>query len=340
MLTEQLQTADVVDARLAGLAVTPTAIRSAAALLAGRVHRTPLLRSRTLDAATEATVFSKAENLQRSGSFKIRGALNRLSLLTERERDGGVVAYSSGNHAQGVALAAQILGLRATIVMPSDAPAVKRKATAGYGAEIVTYDRFTDDREAIAERIAREHGAVIVPPFNDLHVIAGQGTVGLEIAQQLRAQGRVPDVAVVPVGGGGLASGIAVALIDAFPDVRIIGVEPAAADDARQSLAAGAIVRIAQPTTLADGVATQSIGTHTFPLLRSLLDDIVTVSEDGILRALGFVLERMKQVVEPTGALTTAALLDGAIMARGRTIVQVLCGGNLDLAVLDRLRSI
>ena len=345
MLTEQLHVGDVVgvasvvNARLEGLSVTPAAIRSAAAVLAGRVHRTPLLRSRTLDAVTNATVFSKAENLQRSGSFKIRGALNRLSLLSDQERVRGVVAYSSGNHAQGVALAAQILGMYATIVMPSDAPAVKRMATAGYGAEIVTYDRFTDDREAIADRIAGERGAVIIPPFNDLDVIAGQGTVGLEIAQQLRAQGRSPDVVLVPVGGGGLASGVAVALIDAFPNVRIVGVEPATADDARQSLAAGAIVRIAQPTTLADGVATQSIGTHTFPILRALLDEIVTVSEDGILRALGFVLERMKQVVEPTGALTTAALLDGLVTARRGTVVQVLCGGNLDFAVLNRLRS-
>ena len=339
MLTEQLPGTDVANARLTGLAVTPAAIRSAAAVLAGVVHRTPLLRSRTLDAATEATVFSKAENLQRSGSFKIRGALNRLSLLTDHERSCGVVAFSSGNHAQGVALAAQLLGVRATIVMPSDAPKVKRMATAAYGAEIVSYDRFTDDREAIAHRIADERGAVIVPPFNDLNVIAGQGTVGLEIAQQLRVQGRVPDLALVPVGGGGLASGIAVALIDAFPEVRIVGVEPVSADDARQSLAAGTIVRIPPPSTLADGVATQSVGTHTFPILRSLLDEIVTVSEDGILRALCFVLERMKQVVEPTGALTTAALLDRAIDPRGRTIVQILCGGNLDFAVLDRLRS-
>jgi threo-3-hydroxy-L-aspartate ammonia-lyase len=325
-----------VDDRLSGLAVTPAAIRSAAAILAGRVHRTPLLSSRTLDAATGGRVFSKAENLQRSGSFKIRGALNRLSRLAPEERTGGAVAYSSGNHAQGVALAAQLLGMRAVIVMPSDAPRVKRDATAAYGAEIVEYDRYADDREVIAARIASDRGAVIVPPFNDLDVIAGQGTVGLEIAQQLRARGITPNVAVVPVGGGGLASGTAIALIDAFPSIRIIGVEPETADDARQSLLAGTIVRIKQPTTIADGVATQSIGTHTFPLLRSLLDEIVTVSEGAIASALSFVLERMKQVVEPTGALTTAALLEGAVATEGRVVVSIFCGGNLDFGVLGQ----
>lgn len=305
-------------------------------MLAGTVHRTPLLSSRTLDAATGGRVFSKAENQQRSGSFKIRGALYRLSRLAPEERLGGVVAYSSGNHAQGVALAAQLLGMRALIVMPTDAPKVKREATAAYGAEIVEYDRYCDDREVIAARIASDRGAVIVPPFNDLDVIAGQGTVGLEIAQQLRARDITPDVAVVPVGGGGLASGTAIALIDAFPNIRIVGVEPEAADDARQSLLAGSIVRIMQPVTIADGVATQSIGTHTFPMLRSVLDEIVTVSEEAIVRALHFVLERMKQVVEPTGALTTAALLEGTVVARGRVVISILCGGNLDFGLLGR----
>jgi threo-3-hydroxy-L-aspartate ammonia-lyase len=328
--------AAVIDDRLSGLAVTPANIRSAAALLAGTVHRTPLLTSRTLDAATGARVFSKAENLQRSGSFKIRGALNRLSRLAAEERVGGVVAYSSGNHAQAVALAAQLLGMRAVIVMPTDAPAVKRDATEAYGAEIVEYDRYTDDREVIAARIASDRGAVIVPPFNDLDVIAGQGTVGLEIAQELRARNVVPDVAVVPVGGGGLASGTAIALIDAFPSIRVIGVEPENADDARQSLLAGTIVRINQPVTVADGVATQSVGTHTFPLLRSLLDEIVTVSDEAIISALHVVLERMKQVVEPTGAMTTAALLEGCVAAKGRTVVSILCGGNLDFGTLRR----
>lgn len=324
--------------RLVGLEVSPDDIRAALALVAGTVHRTPLLRSETLDGRTGAKVFSKAENLQRTGSFKIRGALNRLLRLSADERAAGVVAFSSGNHAQGVALAARIVGVRATIVMPTDAPRVKREATEGYGAEIVDYDRATEDREALAARIVADRGGTVVPPFNDPIVIAGQGTVGLEIAQQLRAKEIVPDIAVLPVGGGGLASGIAIALVDVFPLIRIIGVEPATADDARQSLLAGSIVAIDQPVTIADGVATRAIGTHTFPILRSLLDDIVTVTDEELLSALRFVLERMKQVVEPTGALTTAALLERRVDVKGKNVVSVLCGGNLDLGLLQRLR--
>ena len=282
-------------------------------------------------------VFSKAENLQRTGSFKIRGALHRLLRLSPEERAAGVVAFSSGNHAQGLALAAQILGIKATIIMPTDAPQVKREATAGYGADIVDYDRATEDREAVAARIVADCGGTVVPPFNDPFVIAGQGTVGLEIAQQLLAQDIVPDIAVLPIGGGGLAGGIAIALVDAFPSIRIVGVEPATADDARQSLLAGSIVTIAQPTTVADGVATQAVGTHTFPILRSLLDEVVTVTDEEIMSALRFVLERMKQVVEPTGALTTAALLQARVNVTGKCVVSVLCGGNLDLGLLERL---
>ncbi len=323
--------------RLAGLEVNSADIRAALALVAGTVHRTPLLRSVTLDDRTGATVFSKAENLQRTGSFKIRGALHRLLRLSAEERAAGVVAFSSGNHAQGVALAARIVGIKATIVMPTDAPRVKREATAAYGAEIVDYDRATQDREVLAARIVAERGGTVVPPFDDPLVIAGQGTVGLEIAQQLRAQDIVPDIAVLPIGGGGLAGGIAIALVDAFPAIRIVGVEPTTADDARQSLLAGSIVTIPQPVTVADGVATRSIGTHTFPILRVLLDEIVTVTDEETLGALRFVLERMKQVVEPTGALTTAALLEGQVSVKGKNVVSILCGGNLDLGLLGRL---
>lgn len=339
MPTEATIAASATVDRLFGLEVTPADIYAALALVAGTVHRTPLLQSSTLDARIGATVFSKAENLQRSGSFKIRGALHRVLRMSTEERAAGVVAFSSGNHAQGVALAARIVGIRATIVMPTDAPSVKRQATVDYGAEIVEYDRATEDREALAARIVAEQGGTVIPPFNDPIVIAGQGTVGLEIAQQLRAQEIVPDVAVLPVGGGGLASGIAIALIDAFPAIRIVGVEPATADDARQSLIAGVIVRIDQPVTVADGVATQSVGTHTFPILRALLHDIVTVTDDELLHALRFVLERMKQVVEPTGALTTAALLEGRVDVKGMNVVSILCGGNLDLALLERLSA-
>ncbi len=323
--------------RLAGLDISPADIRAALAMVTGTVHRTPLIRSVTLDGRTGATVFSKAENLQRTGSFKIRGALHRLLRLSAAERAAGVVAFSSGNHAQGVALAARLVGVKATIVMPTDAPKVKREATAAYGAEIVEYDRATEDREALAARIVAERGGTVVPPFDDPLVIAGQGTVGLEIAQQLRARDIVPDIAVLPVGGGGLASGIAIALVDAFPAIRVVGVEPTTADDARQSLLAGSIVTINQPVTIADGVATRAVGTHTFPILRTLLDDIVTVTDEELLRALRFVLERMKQVVEPTGALTTSALLEGRVDVQGKNVVSILCGGNLDLGLLGRL---
>lgn len=312
--------------RAAELSVTLADIEAAAERISGHVHRTPLLTCHALDVAVGARVHAKAEHLQRSGSFKIRGALNRLLQLTDDERSRGVVAFSSGNHAQGVALAAQIVGIDATIVMPLDAPRVKRDATRAYGARIVEYDRLTQDREAIAADVAAERGSVVVPPFNDDRVIAGQGTVGLEIAADLPDI----DVALVPVGGGGLMSGVAIALKALRPGVRVIGVEPASADDARQSLAAGRIVTIEQPVTLADGVATRAVGTRTFPIMRVLVDEIVTVDEAEIIDAMRFVMTRMKQVIEPTGALTTAALLSGRVKVAGCTVMTLFCGGNLD----------
>jgi threo-3-hydroxy-L-aspartate ammonia-lyase len=318
---------------LSELALTLADIEAAARRINGVVHRTPLLTSRLLDERIGARVFAKAEHLQRAGSFKIRGAYNRLAQLTDAERAAGVVAFSSGNHAQGVALAARLLGVKATIVMPRDAPAVKKQATRDYGAAVVEYDRYSDDREAIARDVAGEHGA-LVPPFNDLRVIAGQGTVGIEVMEELPDI----DIALVPVGGGGLASGMAIAMKSMKPSIRIYGVEPEAADDARQSLEARRIVTVPQPVTVADGVATPAIGTHTFPILSALLDGIVTVTEDEILSALGYVVTRMKQAVEPTGALTTAALLQGRIPGvAGRNVLTVFCGGNLDPSVLVRL---
>ncbi len=321
--------------RAAGLSVTLADIEAAAERIRSHVHRTPLLTCQALDVAVGARVHAKAEHLQRSGSFKIRGALNRLLQLTEDERSRGVVAFSSGNHAQGVALAARIVGIDATIVMPLDAPRVKKDATRAYGARIVEYDRLTQDREAIAAEVAVERGSVVVPPFNDDRVIAGQGTVGLEIAADL------PDigVALVPVGGGGLISGVAIALKALRPGVRVIGVEPASADDARQSLAAGRIVTIEQPVTLADGVATRAVGARTFPIMRALVDEIVTVDEAEIVDAMRFVMTRMKQVVEPTGALTTAALLSGRVDVAGCTVMTLFCGGNLDPDLIENLAS-
>jgi threonine dehydratase len=315
------------------LPVTLDDVRAAAERIAPYIHRTPLLQSATLSALTDSDFRLKAEHLQRSGSFKLRGALNKLLALTEAERQPGVVAFSSGNHAQGVALAAKLIGCRATIVMPSDAPHVKLEATRGYGAEIVLYDRHQEDREAIARRIAEERGAVLVPPFDDPQVIAGQGTIGLELVEAWPEL----DLALIPVGGGGLISGIATAIKGLLPHAQVIGVEPTVADDARQSLAAGAIMRIAQPRTVADGVATTAIGKLPFTIMRSLVDQIVTVDEDGIMQALALIMTRTKQVVEPTGALSTAAALSGSVDVRGRKVVSLLCGGNLDLRSLQHL---
>lgn len=318
------------------LPITFGDVQKAALRIAPYVHRTPIFSSRTLNELAGCELFLKGEHLQRGGSFKVRGALNRLLSLDEEARRRGVVAFSSGNHAQGVALAGRLLSIAATIVMPSDAPTVKLAATRGYGAEIVLYDRRSEDREAIARRLCEERGATLVPPFDDPYIIAGQGTVGLELDEQLPDA----DVALIPVGGGGLIGGIATALKAKNPRIRIFGVEPAVADDARQSLRAGQIVRIAQPTTIADGVATQAVGKLTFPILSRLVDDIVTVEESEILRALSLIVSRTKQVVEPTGALTTAAALSGRLPLHGKRVISILCGGNLDLSLLAGLPAV
>jgi threonine dehydratase len=313
--------------------VTLDDIRAAAERIRPYIHRTPLQTSATIGRMVGADLRFKAEHLQLTGSFKIRGALNKLLSLTDEQRARGVVAFSSGNHAQGVALAARMLDMQATIVMPLDAPQTKVDATRDYGATIVRYDRYLEDREARARNIAQEQGATLVPPFDDPAIIAGQGTVGLEIYEDW------PDaeVVLIPVGGGGLIAGIATALKSLKPSIEIIGVEPAIADDARQSLAKGEIVRIAAPRTVADGVATLALGKHPFTLIRQHVDQIVTASEDEIMRALALILTRTKQVVEPTGALSTAPALFGTIDLHGRNTVSILCGGNLDLQVLQRL---
>lgn len=326
-----------VDKPLEPLSVSIEDVRAAAARIAPYVHVTPLLASRTLAEAARCELRLKGEHLQRGGSFKIRGALNRMLCLAPRERERGVVAFSSGNHAQGVALGAQLLGIKATIVMPSDAPSVKLAATRRYGAEVILYDRQREDREAIAQALCDERRATLIPPFDDPLVIAGQGTIGLEL---LDAWPEL-EVALIPVGGGGLISGIAIALKAARKEIRIIGIEPEGADDARQSLAQGTIVRIAPPKTLADGVATQALGRHTFPILRALIDDIVTVREEEILPALELVLTRTKQVIEPTAALSIACALGGRLAHKlcGRKVVALLCGGNLDLGLLGRFTT-
>jgi threonine dehydratase len=310
--------------------ITVDDVRRAAGVLDGRIHRTPLLTSHTLDDLVGARVVLKAEHLQRAGAFKIRGATNRLLSLTPQERDRGVVAFSSGNHAQAVALAARETGTSAVIVMPVDAPPAKLAATAGYGAEVVTYDRSAgQDREVVARAIADRDGRVLVPPYDDPLVMAGQGTVALE----LLADAPGLDVVVVPVGGGGLVAGCATYLRSVSPGIRIVGVEPALGDDTRRSFDAGHRVRIPFPATIADGLAAETPGERTFPVLQRGVDEIVTVTDDEILDAMVFLFDRMKQVVEPSGAVGVAALLAGSLGAEARSNVGVVVsGGNVGSA--------
>jgi threo-3-hydroxy-L-aspartate ammonia-lyase len=312
--------------------VTIGGIEAAAERLAPYIHHTPLLGSATLSAMAGCELRIKAEHLQRSGSFKIRGALNKLLTLDPPVRERGVVAFSSGNHAQGVALGARMLGVPATIVMPADAPPVKLAATRGYGATVVTYDRQREDREAIARAIAAEQGLTVVPPFDDAAIVAGQGTVGLE----LTAQWPDVDVVLVPISGGGLIGGIATALKARLPHVRVVGVEPAVADDARRSLAGGSIVRIGVPATVADGLGAGAVGTIPFALMQKYVDEIVTVEEHEIMEAVLLLLTRAKQVIEPSGAVTTAAVLGKRLPLDGARVAVVASGGNIDLDVLCR----
>ena len=307
------------------MALTFDDIRAAAARLAGVAHRTPVQTSGMFNRLVGREVFFKAEHLQRTGSFKFRGAYNRLVQLDPAGRERGVIAFSSGNHAQGVALAAQLLGIPATIVMPDNAPPVKIAATRAYGATIVLYDAARQSRTAITQAIAEENGLTIVPPFNDEMIIAGQGTAALELLEEIANL----DTLVVPVGGGGLMSGWAIAGRALNPAMRIIGVEPEGADDVRRSLAEDRIVEIPTPTTIADGVRTTAPGPITFALMRELVDEVVLVSDRQIMQALRWVTLHMKQAIEPTGALTTAALLAGLYPADSRRIGTVFCGGNV-----------
>lgn len=290
-------------------------------------HRTPTVHSRTLDELCGAQVYLKCENLQRMGAFKFRGAYNLLSTLSRQERRAGVVAFSSGNHAQGVALAARLLGVPATIVMPSDAPSVKLDATRGYGAEVVLYERERSHREEIAAAIAAERGATIVPPFDDPRIVAGAGTTGLEL---LADAGNL-DAIVVPVGGGGLMSGTALAAHGVDPSIAIYGVEPEAGDDFAQSLARNERVKIGVPKTIADGLQTTSPGELTFEIARRHTRAIVTVSDDELREAVRFLFARMKLVVEPSGAAAVAALLHNRIeQLDGKRVGAILSGGNVD----------
>jgi threonine dehydratase len=310
-------------------AVTFDDIKAAAERLHGVAHRTPVVSSRTLDARSGASAFVKCENLQRMGAFKFRGAYNVLASLPSERRAAGVVAFSSGNHAQGVALAAQLLGIPATIVMPSDAPAVKLEATREYGAEIVLYERETSHREEIARGIADERGATVVPPFDDARIVAGAGTAALELLEDAGSL----DAIVVPVGGGGLMSGTAIAAHGIDPSIAIYGVEPEAGDDFAQSLARGERVTTAVPKTIADGLQTTSPGEITFAIAREHVRRVVTVSDAELESAVRFVFERMKLVIEPSGAAAIAALLQRRIPdLEGKRVGVIVSGGNIDAA--------
>jgi threonine dehydratase len=311
-------------------------VLAAAERLSGVAHRTPVLTSRTLDERTGATVFLKAENLQRGGAFKFRGAYTMISSLSPEQRGAGVVAYSSGNHAQAVSLAARIVGTSATILMPADTPAAKLDATRGYGAEVVTYDRYTEDREALGAALAEERALVLVPPYEHPLIMAGQGTSALELLEDEPDL----DVLLVPVGGGGLIAGCATAAKAIRPGIRVIGVEPEAGDDTRRSLAAGERIRIPVPRTIADGQQADIPGELTFEVNRQVVDTIVTVSDAEIVDAMAFLFDRMKLVTEPSGASAAAALLAGHIpQAAGARVGVIISGGNVGAARFAELMA-
>ena len=318
----------------------PTAadVDTAASRLAGVALRTPLISSPVLDSAVEARVFLKAETLQRTGSFKFRGAYNKLSTIPVDRRAGGVVAYSSGNHAQGVAAAAQILGMRAVIVMPSDAPRPKRERTAALGAEVVLYDRDREDRTAIARDIAAKRDAVLVPPFDDPMVIAGQGTAGREICEDLTALGLKPDVVVVGASGGGLIAGIALAIKARVPGAKFYSAEPEGFDDTARSFKSGKReVNARMSGTICDALMTNTPGAITFEINRRLVGEGISASDAEVGRAVAFAFRELKLVVEPGGAIGLAALLAGKLDVKGKVVVGVLSGGNIDAELFHQL---
>jgi len=313
----------------------PTAddVRAAAERIRGVANRTPVLTSRTLDALTGATVFLKCESFQRGGAFKIRGAYNAVSKLSPEDRARGVLAYSSGNHAQAVALTGRLLGVKTVIVMPMDAPAAKLDGTRGYGAEVVLYDRHARSRDEIAAELQQERGMTLIPPYDHPDVIAGAGTVALELI----AETGPLDVVMTPCGGGGLLSGTSLSAKSVSPGVRVIGVEPEVADDATQSFRTGELHLVHNPPTIADGLRTPSLGRYTFPLVRANVDEMRTVTERQIVEAMRFLWTRMKLVIEPSGAVPVAAVLADPEAFRGRHVGIVVSGGNVDLGAACEL---
>jgi threonine dehydratase len=313
---------------LASEILTVDDVRAAARRLAGVAHRTPVLRSRTLDERVGGEVLLKAEIHQRGGAFKFRGAFNAVASLPDAARRRGLIAVSSGNHAQAVALAARLHDAHAVVLMPEDAPASKREATRGYGAEVIPFDRYAVDRDALLAEVAAARGLAVVHPYDDPAVMAGQGTVALELLEQAGPL----DLLLVCVGGGGLIAGCATAARAVRPGIRVVGVEPEAGDDVRRSLRAGHRVRVPVPRTIADGQAVPEPGERTFEVIRRLVDDVVVVSDDEIRAAMRFLFERLKVVAEPSGASALAALLAGRVDARGLRVGVTLSGGNVDVA--------
>jgi threonine dehydratase len=301
--------------------------------LVGVISKTPVLTSTTANERLGAQVYFKCENFQRMGAFKFRGAYNALAQFTPEQRRLGVVAFSSGNHAQGIALAARLLGVPAVIVMPADAPTIKLEATRGYGAEVVLYDRASEDREAIGQRLAHERGLTLVPPYDHLQVMAGQGTAAKELFEEVGPL----DVLLVPLGGGGLLSGCATVARALYPRCRVIGVEPEAGNDGQRSFRSGQIVHIELPSTIADGAQTQHLGRHTFPVIQERVDDIVTASDQELVDAMAFFASRMKMLVEPTGCLGAAAAFGDQLDLKGQRVGVMVSGGNIDLTRFSTL---
>ena len=310
-----------------------TDIQSAAARLKGVAHRTPILTSTTLNRMLGCEVFMKAENFQRMGAFKFRGGYNAINSLTDAERARGVLAFSSSNHAQAVALSAKLHGCKATILMPADAPPTKLNATREYGADVITYDRYTEDRDALAKRYAEERNAVLIPPYNYLPVMAGQGTCGLEIAEEIPNL----DALIVCTGGGGFLSGSAIGAKGVQPNIKMYGAEPEAGNDVQQSLSTGQIVTIAVPKTICDGQQTQAVGALPFEVIREHVTDVLTASDVTVIEAMRFAFERMKIVLEPSGACALATLMTHHERFAGQRVAVTLSGGNIDLVGFIRL---
>ncbi len=306
---------------------------AAAQRIEGHAHKTPVLRSRTLEERLGAEVYFKCENFQRMGAFKFRGGFNALARFDAHQRKAGALAFSSGNHAQAIALSARLQGIAAVILMPTDAPQAKIAATRAYGAEVILFDRFAQDREQLAAELARERGMTLIPPFDHPDVIAGQGTAAKELFEEVGAL----DYLFVCVGGGGLISGCALSARALSPQCKVIGVEPEAGNDAQQSLRSGAIVRIATPRTIADGAQTQSVGKLTFAIMRRDVDDILTVSDAQLVEMMRFFAERMKIIVEPTGCLGAAAVSLGGLPLAGKRVGVIISGGNVDLQRFSEL---